>query len=167
MSMKTASPETKRRVGLLRAQITNKIKKEKSEWNIKNAPFAELKETEKRKRILKEQDNKCQICKNDSWNEKSIPLELDHIDGNRKNNSRDNLRFVCPNCHAQTTTYKIGNNKNPGNKSYSDEEIIVALQNNTSGYTAMKSLGMNPHGGNYTRVRKIIKKYALQLSYSV
>lgn len=40
-----------------------------------------------------------------------IPLELDHIDGDHENNVEGNLRLICPNCHAQTPTYK---NKNKG-----------------------------------------------------
>lgn len=33
-------------------------------------------------------------------------LELDHIDGNPKNNTRENLRILCPNCHALTPTFR-------------------------------------------------------------
>jgi hypothetical protein len=40
---------------------------------------------------------------------KPIPIELDHIDGNSDNNSAENLRLICPNCHAQTETYKVAN----------------------------------------------------------
>lgn len=51
------------------------------------------------------------ICSNTScqittWNGKKAPLELDHIDGNSHNNSLENLRLLCPNCHAQTSTYR-------------------------------------------------------------
>jgi predicted HNH restriction endonuclease len=35
-----------------------------------------------------------------------IPLEIDHIDGNPENSARENFRLVCPNCHAQTPTYR-------------------------------------------------------------
>jgi len=35
-----------------------------------------------------------------------IPLELDHIDGCRSNNQLQNLRLLCPNCHALTPTYR-------------------------------------------------------------
>jgi protein-arginine kinase activator protein McsA len=96
-----------------------------------------------------------------------LKFELDHINGNRQDESRKNLRLVCPNCHSQTETYKVGNNKQVGKVQYTDEQVIQALKENTSGYNAIKSLGMNPHGGNYVRVRRIIKEYNLELSYTV
>jgi endogenous inhibitor of DNA gyrase (YacG/DUF329 family) len=34
-----------------------------------------------------------------------IPLTWDHIDGDCSNNRRENLRLLCPNCHALTDTY--------------------------------------------------------------
>lgn len=52
---------------------------------------------------------KCEICKNDVWQDKSIPLEIDHINGDSTNNNLDNVRLICPNCHAQTPTYKSKN----------------------------------------------------------
>ena len=59
---------------------------------------------EKRKRIFKEQDYKCLVCKITNWNDKKIIFELNHIDGNRENWLRENLEFLCPNCHSQTIT---------------------------------------------------------------
>ncbi len=35
-----------------------------------------------------------------------MPLELDHINGDRDDNRLGNLRVICPNCHAQTPTYR-------------------------------------------------------------
>lgn len=39
------------------------------------------------------------------WRDKPITLQLDHIDGNNKNNMIENLRIMCPNCHSQTDTF--------------------------------------------------------------
>lgn len=61
--------------------------------------------------VLEKQSNKCAICKISDYNNKPLVLELDHIDGNYVNNTEDNLRFLCPNCHSQTPTYK---NRNVG-----------------------------------------------------
>ena len=48
----------------------------------------------------------CTNCHNDMWLGKAIPLELDHINGNNKDNCLENLRLLCPNCHALTPTYR-------------------------------------------------------------
>jgi len=65
------------------------------------------------RRYLQEQRGEgCEICGITEWNGKEIVLEMDHIDGNHKNNVPENLRMICPNCHSQTDTYKA---KNKGN----------------------------------------------------
>lgn len=46
----------------------------------------------------------CECCKNTTWNNQPIPLELHHVDGNHYNNALDNVQLLCPNCHAQTST---------------------------------------------------------------
>lgn len=54
--------------------------------------------------------DKCSECGQDrTWNNKPLTLQIDHIDGNPKNNNPSNLRFICPNCHTQTKTFCIGN----------------------------------------------------------
>lgn len=40
-----------------------------------------------------------------TWNNKPLMLQLDHIDGNSDNNNISNLRLLCPNCHTQTDTF--------------------------------------------------------------
>jgi hypothetical protein len=57
-------------------------------------------------------DYKCGVCGILEWNGEDLNLELDHIDGDRNNNNIGNLRFICPNCHSQTTTYKGKKRKN-------------------------------------------------------
>lgn len=53
--------------------------------------------------------NQCEVCSLTEWQGKSLNMELDHIDGKRTNHKLDNLRMICPNCHAQTTTYRSKN----------------------------------------------------------
>lgn len=47
----------------------------------------------------------CKICNQlPIWNGIELVLELDHINGNPKDNRLENLRFLCPNCHTQQPT---------------------------------------------------------------
>jgi Zn finger protein HypA/HybF involved in hydrogenase expression len=56
--------------------------------------------------------SKCEECGiSETWNGKFLTLELDHIDGNNRNNSLDNLKILCPNCHSQTPTFRGRKNK--------------------------------------------------------
>lgn len=65
-----------------------------------------------RKRLLKEGVKKsiCERCLNEEWNNQKIPLELEHCNGNNTDNRIENLKLLCPNCHAQTPFYR-GRNK--------------------------------------------------------
>jgi 5-methylcytosine-specific restriction endonuclease McrA len=53
----------------------------------------------------------CNKCGGTEWQGQSIPLELEHRDGNPSNNQLDNVELLCPNCHAQTPTYRSRNRK--------------------------------------------------------
>jgi len=49
---------------------------------------------------------RCVICFCDgSWQGNPLTLHVDHIDGDFRNNIPVNLRFLCPNCHSQTSNY--------------------------------------------------------------
>ena len=65
-----------------------------------------------KKRLISENifERKCYNCKQTTWLEKDIPLELHHIDGDHSNNELSNLTLLCPNCHALTDNYR-GKNK--------------------------------------------------------
>ena len=71
-----------------------------------------------KKYFLEEQEHKCAICGcSDIWQDKQLVFVLDHIDGNADNNSRDNLRLICPNCDSQLDTFK-SKNKNSARRKY-------------------------------------------------
>ncbi|MEU6158207.1 HNH endonuclease [Streptomyces sp. NPDC047130] len=42
------------------------------------------------------------------WQGKPMTLEVDHANGDRRDDRRENLRLLCPNCHAQTATWCRG-----------------------------------------------------------
>ena len=47
----------------------------------------------------------CEMCGIATWHGKPLPLELDHINGDNMDNRLENLRILCPNCHAVTETW--------------------------------------------------------------
>ena len=50
--------------------------------------------------------NECYECGlNSIWNDKPIVLQIDHINGDNRDNRIENLRILCPNCHSQTNTF--------------------------------------------------------------
>lgn len=66
-----------------------------------------------KRRLYEEQlkQPQCELC---GWAEMSedgrIPVELDHINGNRFDNRLENLQVLCPNCHSLQPTHR-GKNK--------------------------------------------------------
>lgn len=76
--------------------------------------------------LVREANHKCSEC---GWNKVNpstgnVPLEVDHIDGVSTNNSRDNLKVLCPNCHSLTPTYKsLNKNGRAWRKNYNQFEL--------------------------------------------
>jgi len=69
----------------------------------------------KRLFLSKLKEPRCELC---GWAESSpdgrIPVELDHINGDRYDNRLENLRILCPNCHSLQSTHRGMNQKRRG-----------------------------------------------------
>lgn len=71
-------------------------------------------------------------CARCGWNKinpftGTLPLEVEHLDGNYLNNSEENLILLCPNCHSLTATYK-GANKGKGRKDRKQYSLYANLE---------------------------------------
>lgn len=70
-----------------------------------------------RRYLFEKYESKCCEC---GWSKvnpttNKVPLEVEHIDGDWTNNKEENLKLLCPNCHALTPTYR-SLNKGKGRK---------------------------------------------------
>jgi hypothetical protein len=106
--------EEGRRKGRIKALESCRIK-----WNAiyESNQYHLLSTKRLRKKVIEEQNNKCNRCKNEKWLEEPIYLELHHKDGNKKNKSRENLEALCLNCHQQTDKYRFNGRKHSGDLS--------------------------------------------------
>jgi hypothetical protein len=49
---------------------------------------------------------RCALCDlSNIWQELPLTLHVDHISGDFHDNRIENVRFLCPNCHAQTPNF--------------------------------------------------------------
>lgn len=107
-----------------------------------------------KKVLIQEKGHFCENCNNSEWMGQPISLELEHCDGNNRNNNRENLKLLCPNCHAQTKFYR-GRNINSGKLKVTDEQILEELKKGLTNRQILINVGLTPKGGNYDRVNKL------------
>lgn len=112
-----------------------------------------------KQRIVKDNllDYRCNKCGIDEWQGETLVLDLDHINGNNRDHRLENLRYLCPNCHSQTDTYK-GRNKNTGKTKISDNELLTAYKKYGTIRQALMAVGLAAKGGNYERLKKLIAR---------
>ncbi len=85
------------------------------------------------KKYLREKyHNQCCVCGWSKINPKSgiVPLVADHIDGNWRNNTEDNLRLICPNCDSLSPTYAALNKGNGRKDRPKSKRVFEAPMNN-------------------------------------
>jgi Zn finger protein HypA/HybF involved in hydrogenase expression len=101
---------------------------------------------------------KCNKCGIEEWNGSKITLEIEHKDGNRFNNSKNNLELLCPNCHSQTSTFRKNRQPKNNRKNISDYQILEQLELCDNINQVLNNLNLSNSGGNYKRIHKIIKE---------
>lgn len=96
---------------------------------------------------------RCKECNRDEWLGKKLGLELDHINGDKSNNTKENLRWLCPNCHSATSNFRA---KNIKKVFYKDLSGLNQVDFSTKGWRirAGKILGVNG-----TRAGVIVKEH--------
>lgn len=106
--------------------------------------------------LIRERGHVCECCRGEKWLGERITLELDHIDGDRQNNVRENLQLLCPNCHSYTPTWR-GRNVKKGLR-VDDKVLKQALVDTKNIRQALETVGMTPKGSNYKRADQLLKR---------
>ncbi|MGV9287801.1 HNH endonuclease signature motif containing protein [Streptomyces sp. NPDC003719] len=99
----TAAVRTERQRDNRRRRTAGEILVEETSDHAKRVPGSRL------KRAMRELgvEERCALCGIEPmWLGEPLPLEVDHIDGDWRNNRIENLRTLCPNCHATTDSYR-------------------------------------------------------------
>lgn len=108
-----------------------------------------------KKHLLQEREHKCECCQQTEWLGQKIMLEVHHIDGDRTNNTRENLMLLCPNCHSMTENW-CGKNKNT--RQVTDEDIIAASKISKSICEICTRVGWNADANHYAKVKEVLSK---------
>lgn len=121
-------------------------------------PWDDLGIDGRRKRVIQEQDGKCNRCHLSEWFGEPLTLELEHKDGCNDNNSRENLECLCPNCHSLTPTWRGRNKRARKSGRVSDREISDAILSLGNIRQALLFVGLAAKGNNYKRATRIQKQ---------
>jgi 5-methylcytosine-specific restriction endonuclease McrA len=117
-------------------------------------PFSQRGRDVKRRCIIEEQQNKCANCGLDEWLKKPITLELDHKNGDKQDERRENLWAICPNCHSQTSTWRGRKKSIP----FPEKKIVLAFNRTGTINGALKELGIRLGEQNRKKARAQLQK---------
>ena len=152
---KSLSDEERKSMALERSKNIDYAKISKT-WENKLllSEFDKLTWSSMRLRVILEQKSKCYECGCSEWRGSELPLEIDHVNGNNKDNSRENLKALCPNCHSITPTWRGRNKKNT--VKVSDDELLTALRCSDTIHQALNTVGLVAKGNNYLRAKRLL-----------
>lgn len=107
----------RRRLQQLQVDCSHWKSDDRRAWN-KNKQlkdWADYTKTESLKpHLIRERGHKCERCALSEWQNVPIPLEIEHSNGDRTDNRKENLKLLCCNCHALTSTWRGRNARNQG-----------------------------------------------------
>ena len=83
-----------------------------SEILVRNSTYTNVARLRKRLIAAGLKVARCERCGRDEWEGEALPLALDHVNGDPSDHRLENLRILCPNCHALTDTW-CGRNRAP------------------------------------------------------
>lgn len=187
--------ETAKELGLpfeaYNAQVTRMTRKfTLEEILIPNSPYKST--TTLKERLFREgiKEERCERCGLNEWLGEKLLMTLDHIDGDNRNNSLENLKILCPNCHSQTPTW-CGKNKDRTSPSRATKKYCAcgiqienqnstcrkcydAIRKETNGYPSneeiiagVEKMGMKPYantlGISDNGLRKVLRRRGIDL----
>lgn len=109
--------------------------------------------------LIQERGYRCESCKRRKWLKREIVLELEHIDGDKSNCLRENLKLLCPNCHSLTPTWKGRKNKGVWKRRYSEETVLQVLSESKNMNQCLRKLNLS--WGSGETIIKIMLKHKI------
>lgn len=108
----------------------------------------------KKKELIAIRGHKCESCTLVEWLGDWIPLEIHHE--KPPSEADEDLKLLCPNCHACTDNYR--GKGIPNVSKVSDEKLLLACTTASNLRQLLLDLGLAPKGGNYKSILNRLEK---------
>ena len=146
-------PASQRKLSIAHRQAVSIGMQRASQRRLMEQPWNGLPKPIKKQRVISEQQGRCNGCNLSEWRGRPMVFELEHKDGNRLNDDRENLEALCPNCHSQTPTWR---GRKGAHKFVTDAQLVSAMRE-ADGHIkpALASLSLNVGGDNFRRAKRL------------